>query len=115
MPTSPTRARARRPGGLCASFDTPPHPFDASERLTNELPVDVALGKADYIEILGFADYRATADVWYRLLNLGFRLPTAGGTDAMADYASLRGPVGMNRAYVRVPRVPSMCAAGSTA
>ena len=34
------------------------------------------------------------------LLDLGFRLPAAGGTDAMADFASLRGPVGMNRTYV---------------
>ncbi|MBS0396517.1 MAG: CehA/McbA family metallohydrolase, partial [Proteobacteria bacterium] len=65
--------------------------------------VDVALGKVDYIEIVGFADHRSTAGVWYRLLNLGFRLPAAGGTDAMANYASLRGPVGMNRAYVALP------------
>jgi TolB protein len=27
-------------------------------------------------------------------------LPAAAGTDAMADYASLRGPVGLNRVYV---------------
>jgi TolB protein len=44
--------------------------------------------------------------VWYRLLNLGFHLPAAGGTDAMADYAMLRGPVGMNRTYVSVPNGP---------
>jgi hypothetical protein len=40
--------------------------------------------------------------VWYRLLNLGFKIPAAGGTDAMADFASLRGPVGLNRVYARV-------------
>ncbi len=88
--------------GYVHPFDDPPHPFDASETLSNELPVDVALGKVDYIEVLGFSDHRTTADVWYRLLNLGFRLPTAAGTDAMANYASLRGPVGMNRVYVAV-------------
>ncbi len=55
------------------------------------------------MEILGFSDHRVTAQVWYRLLNLGFRIPAAGGTDAMANFASLRGPVGMNRTYVRVP------------
>jgi hypothetical protein len=38
--------------------------------------------------------------VWYRLLNLGLRLPTGAGTDAMANYASLRGPVGMNRVFL---------------
>jgi len=40
------------------------------------------------------------------LLNCGFRLPTAAGTDAMANFASLRGPVGLNRVYVNVPAGP---------
>ncbi len=87
------------------------HPFDsypdpAKDALTNELPVDVALGKVDYIEVLGFADHKSTAKVWYRLLNCGFHLPTAAGTDAMANFASLRGPVGLNRVYVEVPDGP---------
>jgi len=43
----------------------------------------------------------ATARAWYRILNCGFRLPAGAGTDAMANFASLRGPVGMNRVYVR--------------
>jgi len=85
------------------------HPFSApapnpqsDERLTHSLPMAVALGKVDYLEVVGFADHRTTAEVWYRLLNLGFRIPAAGGTDAMANFASLRGPVGMNRTYVRM-------------
>lgn len=69
-----------------------------------ELPVDVALGKVDYIEAMGFSDHRMTADVWYRLLNCGFRLPTGAGSDTMANYASLRGPVGLVRVYARVPK-----------
>jgi TolB protein len=69
-----------------------------------ELPVDVALGKVDYIEAMGFSDHRFTAEVWYRLLNCGFRLPTGGGSDTMANYASLRGPVGLTRVYARVPK-----------
>lgn len=89
--------------GYVHPFDEAPHPLDAHEPLSNELPVDVALGKVDYMEILGFSDHRYTADVWYRLLNLGFRLPAGAGTDAMANFASLRGPVGMNRVFVRVP------------
>jgi hypothetical protein len=82
------------------------HPFDwdidpAKEKsLSNALPADVAAGKVDYIEIVGFSDHKATANVWYRLLNLGFRLPAGAGTDAMANYASLRGPVGMNRVFL---------------
>jgi TolB protein len=68
-----------------------------------ELPVDIALGKVDYIEAMGFSDHRFTAEVWYRLLNCGFRLPTGAGSDTMANYASLRGPVGLTRVYARVP------------
>jgi Tol biopolymer transport system component len=84
------------------------HPWDwdpdpaKEEKLTNALPIDVALGKVDYYEGVSFSDHIATAHVWYRLLNCGFRLPTGGGTDAMANYASLRGPVGTNRAYVQL-------------
>jgi len=83
------------------------HPFDweivpeKEKSLTNALPVDVALGKADYIEVVGFSDHKATAAVWHRLLNLGFRLSAGAGTDAMTNYASLRGPVGMNRVFLQ--------------
>jgi len=89
--------------GYVHPFDDYPEPIARpTETLSNELPIDVALGKVDYMEILGFSDHRTTARVWYQLLNLGFRIPAAGGTDAMADYSSLRGPVGMNRVYARV-------------
>jgi TolB protein len=89
--------------GYVHPFDDYPEPLSKpQETLTSELPVDVALGKVDYMEILGFSDHRSTAHVWYQLLNLGFRIPAAGGTDAMADYSSLRGPVGMNRVYARM-------------
>ena len=84
--------------GYVHPFDTLPDP--AKEDLRNELPVDVALGKVDYYEAVGFSDHRATNTVWYRLLNCGFRLSAGAGTDAMTNYASLRGPVGMNRVYV---------------
>jgi len=99
--------------GYAHPFDFAPDPFndpslthDAPADAALELPVDVALGKVDYIEAMGFSDHRATNEVWYRLLNCGFRLPTASGTDAMANYASLRGPVGLNRAYAEVPLGP---------
>ena len=67
------------------------------------LPVDAALGKIDYLEVLGFSDHRMTASVWYRLLNCGFRLPAGAGSDTMANYASLRGPVGLTRVYASIP------------
>jgi TolB protein len=106
---SPTNAdvadMAHREGALVGyvhPFDTIPDPAKDTS-LTDELPVDVALGKVDYIEVVGFSDHKSTANVWYRLLNLGFHLHAAAGTDAMANFASLRGPVGLNRVYVKVP------------
>jgi TolB protein len=91
--------------GYVHPFDSVPDPAkDAS--LTSELPADVALGKVDYIEVLGFSDHKSTAEVWYKLLNCGFRLPTAAGTDFMGNYASLRGPVGLNRVYAEVKPGP---------
>ncbi len=93
--------------GAVHPFDEEPQPFaNPPQKITDELPVDVALRKLDYMEIVGFSDHRSTAAVWYRLLNLGFRIPAGGGTDAMANFASLRGPVGMNRIYARVPDGP---------
>jgi len=93
--------------GYVHPFEEEPQPLATPpQTITNELPVDVALGKVDYMEIVGFSDHRSTAAVWYRLLNLGFRIPAGAGTDAMANYASLRGPVGMNRVYARVPAGP---------
>src|SRR5437764_4474917 len=83
------------------------HPFDVAPDpehdavLTDELPIDVALGKVDYYEVVGFSNHRESGSIWYRLLNCGFRLPAAGGTDAMTNYASLRGPVGLARVYVK--------------
>jgi hypothetical protein len=83
------------------------HPYDApivpekETSLTHALPADVMAGKVDYVEVVGFSDHKATAEVWYRLLNLGFHLPAGAGTDAMANYASLRGPVGLTRVYLR--------------
>lgn len=88
--------------GYVHPFDEVPDPArDAA--LTNELPLDVALGKVDYYEVVGFSDHKSSAAVWYRLLNLGFHIPAAAGTDAMTNYASLRGPVGLNRVYVEFP------------
>jgi TolB protein len=81
------------------------HPFDkmpdvkAPGRLSHNLPVDVVLGKTNFLEVVAFANHEETAKVWYKFLNLGYRLAAGAGTDAMTNYASRRGPVGLNRAY----------------
>jgi len=90
--------------GYVHPLESVPNP--AKDAVTLELPADVALGKVDYIEVVGFSDHKSTAEVWYKLLNCGFRLPTAAGTDFMGNYASLRGPIGLNRVYAEVPAGP---------
>ncbi|MET0582216.1 MAG: CehA/McbA family metallohydrolase [Pseudoxanthomonas sp.] len=85
--------------GYVHPFDTVPDPA-RDPVLSNALPADVINGKIDYLEVVGFSDHKSTAAVWYRLLNLGFPLAAGAGTDAMANYASLRGPVGMNRVFL---------------
>ena len=99
--------------GYVHPFDWPPDPY-TDPTLTHgepadialELPVDVALDKVDYIEAVGFSDHKSTAEIWYRLLNCGFRLPAGAGSDTMANFASLHGPVGLNRVYAAVPLGP---------
>jgi TolB protein len=94
--------------GAVHPFDEIPDPFaKPAQKITDELPIDVALGKLDYMEIVGFSDHRSTAAVWYRLLNLGFHVPAGAGTDATTDYAApIRGQVGMDRVYAAVPEGP---------
>jgi TolB protein len=92
--------------GYVHPFDSYPDPAKTDTPLTHELPVDVALGLVDYYEVVGFSDHLSTARVWYQLLNCGFRLPAGAGTDAMANFASLRGPVGMNRVFVKTGDFP---------
>ncbi|MFN2570566.1 MAG: CehA/McbA family metallohydrolase [Gemmatimonadales bacterium] len=87
--------------GYVHPFDTRPDPADTTTALTYELPVDVALGKVDYLEVMGYSDHLITSEIWYRLLNCGFRLPAGAGTDAFPNFASLRGPPGLVRVFVQ--------------
>jgi len=94
--------------GAVHPFEEVPDPFaKPAKRITDELPVDVAQGKLDYMEIVGFSDHKSTAAVWYKLLNLGYRIPAGAGTDATANYAApIRGMVGFDRVYTWVPAWP---------
>lgn len=94
--------------GAVHPFDEVPDPFaKPPQKITDELPVDVALGKLDYMEIVGFSDHKSTAAVWYKLLNLGFRVPAGAGTDATTDYAApIRSQVGADRVYAWVTEWP---------
>ena len=86
--------------GYVHPFDKAPDP-DGPAGLSHSLAVDVVLGKTDFLEVVAFANHEETASVWYRFLNLGYPLAAGAGTDAMTNYASLRGPVGLNRVFLQ--------------
>jgi hypothetical protein len=63
------------------------------------LPVDVALGKVDTMDLN--LSYAACVPLWYRLLNCGFHLPASAGTDVFLNRVNSRLP-GCDRVYVRL-------------
>jgi hypothetical protein len=65
-----------------------------------ELPIDVALGKVDSIDVMG-SNHLANMPLWYRLLNCGFHIPASAGTDCFLNRIPSRLP-GSDRAYVKV-------------
>lgn len=101
--------RARQVGAVIG-LPHPYYPDMASESLAGvrngrgatEIPVDVALGAADFYDInCIWSDDKTAAEIYYKLLNSGFKLPVAGGTDPFSDVPR-DPPVGTARAYVRV-------------
>jgi hypothetical protein len=52
-----------------------------------ELPVDLALGHQTAMDVLSNNDETATTEMWYRLLNCGFRVPISAGTDSFTNVA----------------------------
>jgi len=95
-------ARSRRGlAGYAHPFylnDKDPEEYDYQG--AREFPADVALGKVDFYDVLCVWSYEnASSKVWYRLLNLGFKVPATAGTDCFLDF--WRTPsVGSTRVYV---------------
>lgn len=94
---------AHAQGGI-AGF---PHPYyslvtSPSQAASTLIPVDAALGKGDYYDIGAvWSDEYSSAEMYYRLLNCGFRLPATSGTDNFSDVWR-DPPPGADRTYVHV-------------
>ena len=68
----------------------------------SEIPLDAALGLVDFFDINCIPSSEAgAAAIYARLLNAGFRLAAAGGSDTFSD-TSRDPPLGTGRTYVRV-------------
>jgi hypothetical protein len=65
----------------------------------HEMPVDLALGQIDAMDVVSNLDEFAAMELWYRLLNCGFRLAISAGTDSFTNVADHYTPGG-GRVYV---------------
>jgi hypothetical protein len=94
---------ARKQGGLITYM----HPmagsindvFDTGAG-AKEGVVAAAFGALDAMDLLPFGE--AAYQIWYRLLNCGFRLSPGGGTDAFSNWRGINRIPGSSRQYVHI-------------
>ena len=71
-----------------------------------ELPVDMALGKVDALDVMSYpGSDLETSELWYKLLNCGFRVPATAGTDTFMNFVGsgiFSNPPAGNRVFVNV-------------
>ncbi len=83
---------AREQGGIAGFM----HPYtrasvdpgspDPAQWANSLIPVDAALGRGEFYDVESvYSDERASAEMYYRLLNCGLRLAATGGTDNFPD------------------------------
>jgi Tol biopolymer transport system component len=60
-------------------------PVDTGLGTAKTFPIDVALGAVSYHELWSQSAGEAPLNVWYRILNNGFRIPVTGGEDSISN------------------------------
>jgi hypothetical protein len=102
-PTNADIANATHDQDGLVNFTHPAHnvkdPYQSAYS-AKELPVDLALGVIDSIDVMG-TGHVANVPLWYRFLNCGFHVPASAGTDVFLNRISSR-PPGSDRAYVKL-------------
>ena len=101
-PSNTIQARKGREQGAGIFYVHPVHNPDANDLAGSSakaVPVDAALGLVDGLEILGYGHPAASLRLYYRLLNCGFRLAAAAGTDAFNNIRRHK-VIGGDRVYV---------------
>lgn len=104
VPTNATIAQRAHMQGGTASYT---HPASNALDLYNAayaakgLPADVASGAIDMLDVMGWV-YEQSVPLWYKLLNCGFHIPAAAGTDVFLNRVP-SSPPGWGRVYVHVP------------
>ena len=91
---------ARAQGGLVSYV----HPMGASRDVfdtqlgAKEIPVNAAHGAVDAVDVLPFGPM--AYELWYRLLNSGFRISPGAGTDVFTNWRGINSIPGGARQYV---------------
>ena len=103
-PSNAMQAREARKRGSSLFYVHPYWTFREGLRRgsAKALPVDAALGATDGMEILGYANTEGSMDLYYDLLNSGFRLAPAAGTDTFNNIRRHK-VIGGDRVYVHAP------------
>lgn len=99
-PPNYAQAAATRKQGGAVTYAHPGYAPTFEVASARELPVDLALGEVDAMDVLSNNDENATMELWYRLLNCGFRLGISAGTDAFTNVSD-HYIAGGGRVYVK--------------
>jgi hypothetical protein len=102
-------AHARQGALVIAAHPRPSDDFVQVEAwpgsgIARELPVDCISHRVDAIDVMSYSNFQSGGvdlDMWYRLLNCGFRIPASAGTDAAMNRLD-SSPFGGFRVYVRI-------------
>jgi TolB protein len=79
---------AKQQGGIGAyvhPYGATRDPLEVGLGTAKAFPVDVALDAVSYHELWSQNAGLAPLDVWYRILNTGFRIPVTGGEDSISN------------------------------
>jgi len=80
-------------------------PLETGLGTAKTFPVDVALGAVSYHELWSQSAGNAPLEVWYKLLNNGFRVPVTGGEDSISSLHRVE-LVGSVRGYFHLGTAP---------
>lgn len=105
-PPNFTQAKAARAQGGAVTYAHPGYSASIDNFSARELPIDLALGEVDAMDVMSNNPEEFAMENWYRLLNCGFRLAISAGTDSFTNVADHYVPGG-HRVYVHTgPRKP---------
>ncbi|MEZ5351408.1 MAG: CehA/McbA family metallohydrolase [Bryobacteraceae bacterium] len=97
-PPNYVQAKAARAQGGAVTYAHPGYSATIDGFSARELPVDVALGEIDALDVMSNNPEEFAMENWYRILNAGYRLGISAGTDSFTNVADHYTPGG-HRVY----------------